>query len=656
MNATLTSLLEHASSLLHNPVDVGLNHPHTQAMAELLAQLTGISAHADMNEWHDIDTSQGIAISPVQAAKCLLETTRTQVFMQGVAEAISDKLAFGSPVNILYAGTGPYGLLMLPWLALNPDADVTVTLLDIHEENVSSVNRLVELFNIRHRVAGVVLADATRWCPGDGETFDLIVSETMNTLLWREPQVWIFSHLQQFLHPDGELIPKEIRLGAWLYGLGTSGSLLNMGTFFRLDRHSAAQLHQGKRECLSGTLVIPDAIPAQPSLKLTTDIEVYGDHSLSENQCSLNLPVYRHDQTFQPGDLLQFNYRQQPFPEFIWHYPEHKPVLPDYQETGTSGLYQLKRMFGKCQLSKKGLLDQTIRESEWALDLMLFDELRLGLEPGLQALYSCRTFEEFELGALQSLGVAFDQALVAGVNARVSQFYAAHAASGSNPVESRQVLTREQLEHWQEHGFLVIPNVLDKGLCERACQMLYDFLEMQPDKPDTWYRMTGKMQKIMVQLFEHPLQDEIRNTPAIRAIFEDLWQTDRLWMSTDRMGFNPPENPAWQFPGPDLHWDLDFSKPIAFGTQGLLYLADVAADQGAFCCVPGFHRKIDTWLKSLPEGADPQDQDWRLWDVKPIAAEAGSLIVWHQALPHGSSPNRASRPRLVQYLNMRPLR
>ena len=40
---------------------------------------------------------------------------------------------------------------------------------------------------------------------------------------------------------------------------------------------------------------------------------------------------------------------------------------------------------------------------------------------------------------------------------------------------------------------------------------------------------------------------------------------------------------------------------------------------------------------------------------KPIAANAGDFILWHQALPHGSSPNTATRPRLVQYINYMPI-
>ena len=33
---------------------------------------------------------------------------------------------------------------------------------------------------------------------------------------------------------------------------------------------------------------------------------------------------------------------------------------------------------------------------------------------------------------------------------------------------------------------------------------------------------------------------------------------------------------------------------------------------------------------------------------------AGDLVIWHQALPHGPSPNRGTQPRLVQYINLAP--
>jgi ectoine hydroxylase-related dioxygenase (phytanoyl-CoA dioxygenase family) len=94
--------------------------------------------------------------------------------------------------------------------------------------------------------------------------------------------------------------------------------------------------------------------------------------------------------------------------------------------------------------------------------------------------------------------------------------------------------------------------------------------------------------------------------------------------------------------------------PIGFGVQGILYLTDTAADQGAFNCIPGFQHKVEGWLKGLPPGADPRAQDLSEFGPAPIAGRAGDLIIWHQELPHGSSPNRAKVPRMAQYLKMMP--
>jgi len=69
------------------------------------------------------------------------------------------------------------------------------------------------------------------------------------------------------------------------------------------------------------------------------------------------------------------------------------------------------------------------------------------------------------------------------------------------------------------------------------------------------------------------------------------------------------KRPGWRFPGPDLYWDVSIATPIPFGVEGIAYLTDRAAEQGAFTCVPGFHRRIEAWLAGLPIGADPRTQD-----------------------------------------------
>lgn len=649
-----SQLIFHAREIFRPDVHAG----HFQALAEVLGEITGISVQDDPSSWRSIALDTGVAVSPQQAARCLLEVQRSTMFMHGVAKAIADKQESCAPVNILYAGTGPYGLLLLPYLAAFPESRVRVTLLDIHSDNITAINQLVDVLKLRDRVEAIEQADATCWLPPQGKQFDLIISETMNTFLRREPQVWIFSHLQQFLKADGHLIPQKIKLQAWLSSSRRSDSeTILLGEVFVLDRDAAARLQQGGRSSLSGEVPVVNPCPHHDCIKLTTDIQVYNNYCLGENDSSLNMPVYKNNVSLVPGGKIQFFYQQAPFPEFIFEFPEVPAdvALPNFDEVGNLGIFHLKRIWQKANLSRQQRLDRSIAEREWPLDVMVYDELGLGLEPAIAAAYQSATFAEFEQSILAANDSVIESSIISRLNRNISAFFGAAEPAVAAPMEKVYELSAQDWAFWREHGYLVLPDVIGRNLCEEACAAIYEFLNMDAEDPDTWYSSDERKHHIMVQLFRHPVLKKIRESVAIHHIYRQLWQHDNLWMNTDRVSFNPPERPGWQFPGPHLHWDADLKAPLGFNTQGLVYLTDTAENQGAFTCVPGFHNKINDWLKTLPAGQDPQQQDWQQWPSKPIAAPAGSLIVWHHALPHGSSPNRAGAPRIVQYVNMRPL-
>lgn len=168
-----------------------------------------------------------------------------------------------------------------------------------------------------------------------------------------------------------------------------------------------------------------------------------------------------------------------------------------------------------------------------------------------------------------------------------------------------------------------------------------------PDDPASWY--AAQTDGIMVDLYHHPLIRAARKAARIHKAFAQFWGSADLWPVTDQLGFNPPERFGYAFRGSPLHWDVSLVRPIPFGTQGVLYLTDTAADQGAFRCVPGFHHRIAAWLDGL-EGQDPRAVDLSA-EAVCVPASAGDLVIWRQDLPHGASPNRAATPRLVQYLN-----
>jgi len=217
------------------------------------------------------------------------------------------------------------------------------------------------------------------------------------------------------------------------------------------------------------------------------------------------------------------------------------------------------------------------------------------------------------------------------------------------------VLSAADMDCWNEQGYVIIRNAISAEDCENTIQAICDFIQIKRDDPATWYLPHPARQGIMVQLFQHPALEKNRQSKKIRAAYEQLWERSDLWVNTDRVGFNPPETEIWKFPGPGLHWDVSLAFPIPFGLQGILYLADTAANQGAFTLVTGFQHRVEDWLNNLAPTTNPRTEELYGLGATPVAANVGDFIIWHQALPHGSSPNHASQPRFVQYINYAPL-
>ena len=642
--------------------------PVVDKLVRELCAITGLELHpALFLDEHATITAQGKAVSPTTAAQCAEDVERTRIFMQGVYAAIQQKLQQKNrrPIHILYAGTGPFGLLLVPLLPLLDAAQIRVTLLDIHAESLEKLQQLIDVLDVNNFIQQAELADATTW--QTTQRFDLIISETMRQGLIQEPQVSIFSHLQQFLCVDGWLLPEIIRLDLWLstghsYSASQDHSReLLLGTVFQLDKSTAMQLGNGDNSHMQAHLMVPDYPAALTDLKLTTFIQVFGAYQLHENQSQLTLPLYERNARVLPNSRLQSQYELGTYPRCVFTYsqlPEFaERPLPESLEKSAQGLYHLPRLWHKIQLRKQANVSAKaqqelarIRDSEWLLDRILLDQIGAGLEPGLQQLYFANSLCDVEswLASVNEGGLTNER--IEHTNRALVQCI--ENDKNTLDAEAMQPLSAQQLAHWDEYGYLIIPGVLSVAESAAARAAIWEFLGMREDDPGSWYQPSAQMKKIMVQLFTHPALEVARTSDYIRSIFQQLWQRDDLTVSTDRVGFNPPETGQWKFPGPGIHWDVELTAPIPFGTQGLIYLTDVAEDQGAFSCVPGFHKVVDAWLDAQPRGIDLQQQDWSQWPVKPIAASAGDLIIWHQALPHGSSPNRADFPRMVQYLNM----
>lgn len=316
-------------------------------------------------------------------------------------------------------------------------------------------------------------------------------------------------------------------------------------------------------------------------------------------------------------------------------------------KSGKIGIYYLEEIWNYLRGFRNS--DGDKGEIEWKYINAVFNALGVGMEPTIQyLLHSNESFEDFENwlhrnGQISNLMIAHFNELMENEN-------------GNDCVAEDKVLSQSELNHFDEAGYVIIKNAVSKIDCERTTDFIFDQIEADKTNPKTWYKKHPLKKGIMVQLFSSPSLDKNRFSNKIKGAYQQLWKRNDLMVSMDRVSFNPPENESYQFPGPNLHWDVSLKRPIPFGLQGLLYLADTEENQGAFTLIPGFHKIIDGWLDKLNEGENPREINlMNQFQTKAIAAKAGDFIIWNQCLPHGSSPNRSLKPRVVQYINYQPI-
>jgi hypothetical protein len=312
-------------------------------------------------------------------------------------------------------------------------------------------------------------------------------------------------------------------------------------------------------------------------------------------------------------------------------------------DRGSTGIYQLKRLWSKA-IAGPGVMSRFPEEA--LLESTLIDILGIGLLPTYQFLFNERPdFESFENWVIAHSNGHIEGGTIQLCNA----LFHKQTIHQQNIVAD--VLSPADIDFWETNGYVIIRNAVTPGDCADSRTAIMDHLQMDEADETSWYKSSPGMQGIMVPLYREGAIDRNRNSPIIKRAFEQLWNRTDLIVTTDKCGFNPPETKDFKYRGIGLHWDVSLATPIPFGTQGILYLIDTAAHQGALTVVPGFHKNLESWLLALPKDANPREVDLSSFNPQPIAANAGDFIIWNHKLPHSASPNRAQLPRIVQYIN-----
>ncbi|THD30546.1 phytanoyl-CoA dioxygenase family protein [uncultured Flavobacterium sp.] len=288
----------------------------------------------------------------------------------------------------------------------------------------------------------------------------------------------------------------------------------------------------------------------------------------------------------------------------------------------------LEKLWKRTMESNTG---RTTDASSWDKEIEVLYRLGISMEDTLQFLY----FEKPDFGSFKS-------------------WIKANRKDSVISVEFEEVLSKQDLEFWDKNGYVILKEVISKEECKATENAIWEFLGMNPEKKDTWYERHAEQKGLMVNFSNHQTLNRNRLSERIYKAYVQLYKTDKIYPTIDKVSFNPPETENFKFMGSPLHWDVSLKTPIPYGLQGLLYLTDCGPDDGAFHCVPGFHKEINSWLEKLQPDEHPREKAPEALTAMPVTGNAGDFIIWQNTLPHCATANRGKTPRMVQYLTYFP--
>jgi hypothetical protein len=296
----------------------------TRAARQLYHLFLKIAGSLDSD--HDSQLPDGRALSASEAAQCVLDVARTAKFLRGVFAAVSkaQQQFPGKRIEVVYAGCGPFAPLIIPIAKRFDPAIVRITLIDIHQESLDSVQRLVEVFGIQEHIRSFQQEDASSYT--HDLPIDILIVETMQRALVAEPQVAVTLNLTKQLRREGILIPEEIavdlaavNLEKEFTDLDTTKVRIDLGVVFQLTRDSSLAIDRDG----SFLACVKNVGPLEKHLTLClfTRIRIFDTIELGYYESGITFIHPLHDLSLsENSNRLEFTYRLGPKPGFAYRW------------------------------------------------------------------------------------------------------------------------------------------------------------------------------------------------------------------------------------------------------------------------------------------------------------------------------------------------
>ena len=230
------------------------------------------------------------------------------------------------------------------------------------------------------------------------------------------------------------------------------------------------------------------------------------------------------------------------------------------------------------------------------------------------------------------------------------------------------VLTKEQINQFEEEGYLVASGLIPDDVAERAEAAMWRLMEMDSDDPETWGREPTAAAQFQPQR-GLSVFNGIRDSDIMACVTPEYLQATAELLGEESV--HPPESAHMQNKVPiDREWALPRAHidglprehrhktfPGPYRIASLVYLNDIGYKGGGTAVFPGSHRTIMELANSDREKYEyiiPLNKDLSLLDLGDpveLTPRRGDILFFTYCFGHNGTNNAGDRPRwMIRYM------
>lgn len=263
-------------------------------------QITNITGFEQKIEYMAaIPAAKGKALGLNYAAQCLLDFNRTVKFLRAIMAAIKEKQQQKpvETIKVFYAGCGPYAPFITLIASLFKPEELQFCILEINKSSLDATKKLIEALALSNYIEDFYLADAITFKVPDANLYHILISETLDAVLYRECYVPILFNLLPQFNKDVVLIPENVCINLSLISVSEEEIIVK-----EQDLGAILDVREALSSCENLEL-LPAQLPEKSidlkalenvdfdKMLLDTKVQVYKNIWLERNESSLTLPL-----------------------------------------------------------------------------------------------------------------------------------------------------------------------------------------------------------------------------------------------------------------------------------------------------------------------------------------------------------------------------